>query len=102
MQLVDRSCREVLSNRRDAAAEPYVSAAGRVSRLPKRAVNAVGHEMKRRSALHRERRTSVMREDEDRHVIRRFLAPPAFPGLIGPRSAHGTKHVSAENPRANA
>mgnify|MGYP003346669878 CR=1 FL=1 len=43
----------------------------------------------------------MMREHEHRHMIGRLVAPPALPTVVGPRSAHGTEHVAAENPGAD-
>src|ERR1051325_551209 len=42
-----------------------------------------------------------MRQHEHRHVIRRLVAPPAFPAVIRPRAAHRAEHVSAEDPCAD-
>src|SRR4029077_16707194 len=54
-----------------------------------------------RAALHGERLTRVVREDEHRRVVGRVIAPPAAPGLVGPRAAHGTEHVAPEDPGAD-
>src|SRR5689334_12506577 len=56
--------------------------------------------MKHGAALHVEWRPRVMRQHEDRHVIRRIVAPPAFPLIVRPRSTHGAKHVTAHDPGA--
>src|SRR5204863_9798158 len=53
------------------------------------------------AALHLERRTRVMRQDENRRVVRRLIAPPALPVLIRPRSTHGPEHVASHDPRAD-
>ena len=42
-----------------------------------------------------------MRQHEHRRVIRRLVAPPALPALVGPWAAHGAEHVAAEDPRAD-
>src|SRR5262249_49952844 len=39
----------------------------------------------------------VMRQHEGRRVIGRVLAPPAFPALVRPGSAHRAEHVAAED-----
>ena len=52
-------------------------------------------------ATNPQRRARVMCQDEDEDVVRRLLAPPSFPGLVGPRAAHRTKHVPSENPRTH-
>jgi len=43
----------------------------------------------------------MVREHEDRHVVRRLLAPPALPLLVGPGTAHRAEHVAPEDPRAD-
>jgi hypothetical protein len=35
-------------------------------------------------------------------MVRRLFSPPTTPALIGPRTAHGTEHVAAQNVRAYA
>ena len=101
MQLVDQPRLQILPDRRNAAAESDVAAARRGARLFERGLNAVGDEAKLRAALHLERRARVMREDEHRRVIRRLLAPPAAPAIVGPRPAHRPEHVAPEDPRAD-
>jgi hypothetical protein len=44
----------------------------------------------------------MMSENEDGSVVRRVVAPPTLPGFVGPRPADRSKHVAAEDPRANA
>src|ERR1051325_8195794 len=41
-------------------------------------------------------------EDEHLRVIRRLIAPPAFPLFVGPGTSDWSEHVAAENPRADA
>src|SRR6185436_10038846 len=53
-----------------------------------------------RPTLHLEGLARMVREDEDRHAVRRLLAPPALPALIGPRSTHRAEHVAAQDPGA--
>src|SRR6478672_3706589 len=40
----------------------------------------------------------MMRQHKKWRVIRRLLAPPSLPRVIGPRSANRSKHVTTENP----
>src|SRR5207249_1762915 len=47
---------------------------------------------------HLEGRARVMREDEDRHVIGRVLAPPASPGFVVPHDSDRTEHVPSHDP----
>src|SRR5262249_59508656 len=63
--------------------------------------DTTGHEVKPRPAVHGDRRTRVVREDEHRQVIRRLVAPPSSPTLIRPWTTHGSEHVAPENPRAD-
>src|SRR5262245_28332712 len=65
-------------------------------------MNAAGHEPEFRSALHRERRTRVMRQNEDGRVIRRLLSPPPLPAVVRPGTSNRTEHVSSEDPGADA
>src|SRR3954465_12208922 len=97
MELVDRAFLETLPQRRAPAADPDVAVARGLARAVERFADAAGHEMKRRAALHAQRRTRVVREDEYGHVIRRRVAPPASPRLVRPRSANRPEHVPAED-----
>src|SRR5271156_2082554 len=42
----------------------------------------------------------MVRQHEGRRVIRRVVAPPAFPALVRPRTADRPKHIAAEDERA--
>ncbi len=64
-------------------------------------LNAVGDETELGASGHLDRRAGVVREHEDRRVIGRLVAPPAFPLLVGPGAADRSEHVPAENPRAD-
>src|SRR5207237_7789380 len=85
MQLVDQAGAQILPNRRYAAAETDVAAARCGGRLLQRGVYAFGDEPKLGAARHLERRAGVMRQHEDRRVIRRLVAPPSLPALVEPR-----------------
>src|SRR5690606_33220927 len=98
MQLVDRPRAQVLPQRRDTAADAHVPALRGLERERPRALEAVGDEMKGRAAAHGQRRTCIVREDEDRAAERRLVAPPTGPALVGPGPADGAEHVAAENP----
>src|SRR6267143_6472551 len=63
-------------------------------------MNAIGNEVKRRAALHREGRTSMVREHEDGHVVGRVVAPPSHPAVVGPGAARRREHVAAHDPGA--
>src|SRR5207247_6582911 len=67
-----------------------------------RFVDSAGDEMKDGPAFHRDRFARVVRQHEHRHVIRRVLAPPAAPPVVGPRPAHGAEHVPAPDIRTDA
>src|SRR5581483_11280417 len=101
MQLGDQSRLQILPHSRYPAAQAYVLAVGRGLRLLERRLDAVGDEVKHGAALHLQRRAPVMRQDEHRRVVRRLLAPPAAPVVVGPRPAHRAEHVAAEDPRAD-
>jgi hypothetical protein len=55
--------------------------------------------VERRSALELDRLVLVVREDEDRSVVRRLVAPPAAP-VLEPRTANRSEHVAAHHVRA--
>src|SRR5437016_11891877 len=40
----------------------------------------------------------MVRQDKNGRVRGRSVSPPALPGIIFPRSAEGTEHVSAQDP----
>src|SRR5690349_10571168 len=56
--------------------------------------------MKDCAAFHHDRRPWMMREHEDRDMIGRIGAPPAFPVVVCPRSPYRPEHIAAENPSA--
>ena len=68
----------------------------------KRFLDAARHEPEFSAAFHRDRRARMVRQHEDRSVVRRLVAPPAFPAVIRPRPADGTEHVPPENPGTDA
>src|SRR5690242_755208 len=85
MHLIDEAGLQILTNRRHPAADAHVFAFRGLARSFERFVNSAGDEVKDSAAVHRDRRTRVMREYEHRYVVGRIIAPPAFPTLIGPR-----------------
>ena len=101
VQLVDKSSAKILPDRGNAATQPDIAAARGIPRLPQRGVNTVGDEAKHSAALHHERRSRMMSQNEDRRVIRRLVTPPSFPAVIQPRASDGAEHVSTENPGAD-
>src|ERR1700723_3518767 len=40
-------------------------------------------------------------EDEDGSVVRRVIAPPPLPSVVGPKPANRPEHISTENPSSN-
>src|SRR4051794_41384399 len=87
MHVVDEPGSEEVADDGGASADPYVptprSRPGGLERLGRRPVD----EVERRPALHRDRRTWVMGEDEDGRVERRGGGPPSLPvrGLLPSR-----------------
>ena len=65
-------------------------------------LDSFGHEMEGGSAVHFDRRVFVMGEDEDRAVVWRGVAPPAFPVRVGPFATNGPEHVAAHDGCAHA
>src|SRR5207244_11857834 len=88
----------ILPDSEYAAAEADVAAVRRGARLLQGGVNAFGDKAKLRPSRHPERRPRVMRQHEDGRVIRRLVAPPAFPALVRPRAPDRTEHVAPQNP----
>src|SRR6185312_15086444 len=97
----DQSFAQVLPDGADAAAQPDVLAGRRLARTLERRMDAVGHEVEGRAALHRVRRAGVVRQHEDRRVVGRVRAPPALPVVIGPGAADRPEHVPAHDPGAH-
>src|SRR6266849_3484517 len=93
MQLVNQSGTQILPNSGCAATEADVAAAGCSGRLLQSGVNAFGDKAKLRASRHPERRPRVMRQHEDGRVIRRFVAPPAFPAVVRPGAPDRTEHL---------
>src|SRR6266511_3338765 len=100
MEVVDEPGGQILADRGDAAAQAHIHSPGRGFRLLQRRLNSVGHEMKGGAALHRDRLARVVRQYERRDVIGRLVSPPSLPALVRPRAAHGSKHVSPQDPRS--
>src|SRR5690349_15982085 len=84
VQLVDEALAQVLADGRDAAPDPDIAPGRGLLRLVQRRADAVRHEAELGPALHAKRRARMVREDEYRRVVRRLLAPPAFPALVRP------------------
>src|SRR5580698_348535 len=87
VHFVDLPSRQVLADCRNAAADPDVLPAGRLSRPRERVFRPVGHEVERRPTVHRQRRAGVVGQDDDRRVVWRSIAPPPFPIVTVPRPA---------------
>src|SRR5215212_3278348 len=82
VQVVDESGRQEVADHGRTPADAYVlaarSLAGRLERLGRRSVD----EVERRAALHPNRRTRVMGEDDDWCVEWRVGTPPAVPRRV--------------------
>src|SRR5579862_6749545 len=102
MHFVDEAGGQVLANGRHASAEPLLLAGGCVAGAGQSRLNPLSHKMERRASLHDERGTRIVCQHEHRRVVGRIRAPPAFPGLIRPRPAHGAKHIAPQNPSADS
>src|SRR5437667_8491438 len=98
MQLVNQAGAQILPDCGYAAAEADIAAARRSVRLLQSDVNAFGDKAKLRTSRHPERRARVMRQYEDRRVIRRLVAPPALPAVVRPRAPDRAEHVAPKNP----
>src|SRR5213592_95818 len=102
MHLVDEPRLEILAHRGRPAADLDIAPARGLPGATERFLNSAGDEMKDGPAFHRDRFARVVRQHEHRYVIRRVLAPPAAPLVVGPRPAYGAEHVSAHDIRTDA
>ena len=92
---------QVLAHGRDAAPDAHVLCPGGFARPPQGGLDPVGDKVEGRAARHLDRLARVVRQHEHRHVIRRALAPPPLPRLVGPVAADRAEHVAAEDPGAD-
>jgi hypothetical protein len=84
------------------AADAHVAAARRRARLLQRGVDAFRDEVEFGAAFHLQGWPGVVGEHEHGHVVRRLVAPPALPALVGPGAAHRAEHVAPHDPGAHA
>src|SRR6202047_422954 len=99
--MINQSCVQDRANRATPAPQRNVFTVGRRGGALQGGADAVGDEVKSRSAGHRNRLPRVMGEDEDLRVIGWCVAPPSFPGVVRPGSAHRPEHVAPQYPRAD-
>src|SRR6476620_6106692 len=97
IQLINQYAVQVLLSDIRAAAQSEVFVLLSSLRVPKGRVNSFGDEVKGCAALHLNRLAGVVRDNEDRHVERRIVAPPTIPRLISPRSISAAKHVTSHD-----
>src|SRR5438477_2335716 len=102
MQLINQGSAQILPNSGYAATDADVAAARCSGRLLQSGVNAFGDKAKLRTSRHPKRIQRVMRQHEDRRVIRRLVAPPALPAVVRPRASDRTEHVAPKNPGADS
>src|SRR5581483_834796 len=98
-ELVDHAGRERLAHGRRAAGDVDSTITGGFRGARERGVEAVADEVERRPARELDRLAFVVREDEDRSVVRRLVAPPAAPVTL-PRTANRPEHVASHHVRA--
>lgn len=99
MKLVDQPRLHVVSNRRPPAARAHARVEPlRCLHAPAQGPRAaVGDEVERRAALHRDRFACVARQHECRHMVGQIDAPPALPGSVGSESSHRFERDAAQN-----
>lgn len=98
VQFVDQAFAKVLPDRGRAAADAHILSGRRHPCALERLVDASSHEVKGRAAFHDQRCACVVGEHEDRNMVGRAVAPPAFPLVVGPVSTDGAEHVAAQDP----
>src|SRR6185503_17912941 len=96
--LVHQPGLEILADGGDAAPDPDILARGGGARLFQRGMNAAGDEPECRAPGHRQGGARMVREHENLAVIRRRIAPPALPLIVGPGAPHRPEHVAAHDP----
>jgi len=101
VHLIDESRAQVLPDCRDAAAQPDVLIIRGFAGAFQCSVDAIGDEVEGGAAVHGDRCPGVVGEHEDGGVVRRFVAPPSLPALVGPGSPDRPEHVSAHDPRSD-
>ena len=79
------------------AANLNVLCACRFARLLQRILNTVSNKVKCRSAEHLDWWSWIMCQHESWRVIRRIVAPPAFPLTVRPFPTNRSEHVAAED-----
>ncbi len=102
MHLVDEAGPQVLADRRDAAADPHVLAPRAASRARSSAAwmpSVTKWKVVPPSISIGARAWWVSTKTGTWYGG--FVAPPAFPALVGPRPAHRAEHVAAEDPGAD-
>src|SRR5437016_4789102 len=100
MHFVDQPGAQIVPDGGDAAAKADVLSVGGFEGALERVLDAIGDKVKGGAAGHVDRWPRIVREHEDRNVIGRIVAPPAFPGFVRPRPAYGPEHVASQDPRA--
>src|ERR1700738_1948116 len=91
VHLVDEAPLQILPDRRDTAADPHVAASLRRARTLERSLDALGDEVERGAALHRDGGARMVCQHEDRTVIRRGGGPPPPPPLLPPPRARAPR-----------
>jgi len=98
VHFIDVAGNQKLANDRHAATDSDVLVLGRFSRFPERRVQSVGDEVEGGATLHHKGRPRMMCEHKYGRVVRRSVAPPAYPCVVLPRTANGPKHISSQYP----
>src|SRR4030095_970662 len=101
MHFINQGSAQILPNSGHAATETNVAAARCCLRLLQSSVNAFSDKVELCASRHFERRPRVMRQCEDRRVMR-LVVPPTFPAVVRPWTLNRTKHVAPENPGADS
>src|ERR1700722_15347435 len=92
VHLVNEFGPQVLLNGGDTAAKPNVLSFGGFRRLLKRRGNALSGEVERGPPRHGKRFAWMVRQHENRAMVRRVIAPPTFPVLVGPGTSDRPEH----------
>lgn len=98
VQFINEAFTKILPDRVRPAANPHVLSGSSLACAVECLANAACDEVERRAAVHLDGGSRMMGQDEHRNVVRRAIAPPAFPVHVRPFPANGAEHVAPENP----
>jgi len=101
MELIDEADSQELLDGVGTAADSHIPAIRCLACLLEGRVDSVGDKVERRVALHPQRRPRMVRQHENRYMVRRVIAPPTFPLQVRPKAPNRAEHVATQDPRTD-